>query len=68
MVNPSAEEVIGQLPKAGNVDLDDALDAAEPGFKVWSRTAPMDRARSKQGLFRLTRRIFATYRRARPCF
>lgn len=44
VVNPATEEVIGRLPHADLSDLDDALAAAEEGFKAWSRTAPRDRA------------------------
>lgn len=44
VLNPATEEEIGRLPIARRADLDDALDAAERGFKVWSRTAPRIRA------------------------
>ncbi len=44
VVNPATEEEIGRLPCAAQSDLDDALDAAVNGFRVWSRTAPRDRA------------------------
>ncbi len=44
IVNPANEDVVGRLPVAGSGDLDDALDAAAAGFKVWSQTAPKDRA------------------------
>ncbi len=44
VVNPATEEEIGRLPHAAVSDLDDALDAAERGFRIWSRTAPRDRA------------------------
>jgi succinate-semialdehyde dehydrogenase/glutarate-semialdehyde dehydrogenase len=44
VVNPATEEEIGRLPHAGQKDLDDALEAAEKGFQIWSRTAPRDRA------------------------
>ncbi len=44
VLNPATEEEIGRLPKAGRSDLDDALAAAEAGFRVWRRTAPRDRA------------------------
>ncbi len=32
------------VPHATRADLDDALAAAEQGFKVWSRTSPAKRA------------------------
>jgi len=44
VVNPATEEEIGRLPHAEISDLDDALNAAESGFRIWSRTAPRDRA------------------------
>ncbi len=43
VLNPADESVIGMLPVAGQADLDDALAAAEAGFRVWSRMAPRDR-------------------------
>ena len=44
VVNPANEQVIGRLSCAGPQDLDDALEAAAKGFRVWSQTAPKDRA------------------------
>jgi succinate-semialdehyde dehydrogenase / glutarate-semialdehyde dehydrogenase len=44
VLNPATETEIGRLPVARIADLDDALDAAERGFRVWSRTAPRLRA------------------------
>ena len=44
VVNPATEEGIGRLPCASKSDLDDALDAAEKGFRLWSRTSPRVRA------------------------
>lgn len=44
VVNPATEEVIARLPRAGTADLDDALSAAEAGFRLWRRTAPRARA------------------------
>ncbi|MDA7965314.1 NAD-dependent succinate-semialdehyde dehydrogenase [Ruegeria sp.] len=44
VVNPATEEEIGRLPCATQSDLDDALDAAQKGFQIWSRTSPRDRA------------------------
>lgn len=45
VVNPATEEEIGRLPHASESDLDDAISAAEAGFKIWSRTAPAERAK-----------------------
>lgn len=44
VVNPANEEIIGHLPVAGKTELDDALKAAQQGFKIWSRTSPRQRA------------------------
>ena len=44
VLNPATEEEIGRLPHAERRDLDDALEAAERGFRVWSRTPPVERA------------------------
>lgn len=44
VVNPATEEELGRLPCASKADLDDALEAAEKGFRIWSRTSPRDRA------------------------
>ena len=45
VVNPATEEEIGRLPYAEKSDLDDALEAAETGFRVWRQVAPVDRAK-----------------------
>ena len=55
IVNPATEEELGRLPRAGQAELDAALDAARRGFEVWSATAPRDRAdliRSAAGIMR----------------
>src|SRR5210317_1646826 len=44
VLNPATEEEIGRLPHAQKRDLDDALEAAEQGFKAWRRVAPVERA------------------------
>jgi len=44
VLNPATEEVIGQLPVARIQDLDDALEAAERGFRIWRATSPRARA------------------------
>ena len=44
VLNPATEEEIGRLPHADKSDLDDALAAAETGFRAWSKVAPVDRA------------------------
>ena len=45
IVNPSDEKQIGLLPIADQNNLDDAITAAQKGFAVWSRTAPVERRR-----------------------
>ena len=44
VLNPATEEEIGRLPHADQSDLDDALEAAEKGLKIWSATPPVERA------------------------
>lgn len=44
VINPADESVLGTVPHASRRDLDDALAAAEEGFRIWSRTAPGKRA------------------------
>lgn len=44
VLNPLDESVIGSLPVAQIADLDDALEAAEKGFRIWSRTSPRERS------------------------
>lgn len=44
VVNPADQSVIGRVPVAGTADLDDALAAAERGFRTWRRTPPAERA------------------------
>jgi succinate-semialdehyde dehydrogenase/glutarate-semialdehyde dehydrogenase len=44
VLNPATEQEIGRLPHADRSDLDDALAAAEQGFKTWRQAAPIDRA------------------------
>lgn len=45
VLNPATEEEIGRLPHADREDLDDALAAAEKGFRVWSATPAVERAK-----------------------
>ena len=44
VINPADESTLAIVPHASRTDLDDALAAAEQGFKVWSRTSPAKRA------------------------
>ncbi|MEU4892744.1 NAD-dependent succinate-semialdehyde dehydrogenase [Streptomyces sp. NPDC044780] len=38
VVNPATEEIIGTVPLATPADLDDALEAARRGFRIWRDT------------------------------
>lgn len=44
VINPADETVLGTVPMGSRSDLDDALEAAANGFRIWSRTAPRQRA------------------------
>jgi succinate-semialdehyde dehydrogenase/glutarate-semialdehyde dehydrogenase len=44
VINPADESTLATVPHATKADLDDALGAAERGFRVWSATAPAKRA------------------------
>src|ERR1700761_2407042 len=44
VLNPADESVLGTVPTASIDDLNDAIAAAERGFKVWRKTAPARRA------------------------
>ena len=41
--NPADEKAIGHVPMARRVDLDDAVTAAEDGFKIWRDWSPRAR-------------------------
>jgi succinate-semialdehyde dehydrogenase / glutarate-semialdehyde dehydrogenase len=43
VLNPADESVVGEVPVATRADLDAALEAAEAGFRVWSRVSPRAR-------------------------
>ena len=45
ILNPATAEEIGRLPVAGTADLDEALEAAERGFKVWRAVSAYERAK-----------------------
>ncbi|MES2292727.1 MAG: NAD-dependent succinate-semialdehyde dehydrogenase [Pseudomonadota bacterium] len=55
VLNPANQQTIGRHPMAGAAELELALEAAGEGLKVWSRTAPAERAallRRAAGLMR----------------
>jgi len=43
VLDPATESVIGHITDATAEDIEDALAAAECGFKVWSKVAPWER-------------------------
>jgi succinate-semialdehyde dehydrogenase / glutarate-semialdehyde dehydrogenase len=43
VINPATGEAIGSHPMATKADLDEALAAADRGFKVWRKTGALDR-------------------------
>jgi acyl-CoA reductase-like NAD-dependent aldehyde dehydrogenase len=45
VVNPSNEQVIGQVPACGAAELDQAVAAARAAFKTWSKT-PIEERRA----------------------
>ncbi len=45
VLNPATEEVVGTVAHASRADLDEALAAADNGFKVWRAVAPFERAK-----------------------
>lgn len=44
VVDPATEDEIGRLPHAAVKDLDDAIEAAVHGYRVWSKVSPAERA------------------------
>ncbi len=45
VLNPATEAVIGAVAHADHADLDEALAAADKGFRIWRHVAPFDRAK-----------------------
>lgn len=45
IMNPATGEEIGRVPKAGTADLDEALEAAERGFKAWRKVSAFERSK-----------------------
>jgi succinate-semialdehyde dehydrogenase/glutarate-semialdehyde dehydrogenase len=45
VINPATEEQIGTVAHADKADLDEALAAAEKGFRAWRAVAPFERAK-----------------------
>ena len=42
--NPSDETILGQVPKASQQDLQNALESSARGFEIWRKTPPSERA------------------------
>jgi succinate-semialdehyde dehydrogenase/glutarate-semialdehyde dehydrogenase len=45
LINPATEEAVGTAAQASRVDTEAAIAAAAEGLKLWSKTAPWDRAK-----------------------
>ena len=45
IVNPATGQVIARLAHAGSADLDEALHAADKGFKVWRKVSGFERSK-----------------------
>src|SRR6201992_1026763 len=45
VVNPATEEPVGTVAHAEKADLDEALAAAEKGFKAWRMVSPLERSK-----------------------
>jgi acyl-CoA reductase-like NAD-dependent aldehyde dehydrogenase len=44
VIDPFREEVCGRVPAGNGQDVNAAVQAAQDAFKIWSRTAPQERA------------------------
>lgn len=55
VVNPATQETIGQLPKATQQDLDQALAAAARAFETWKHSSPTVRAEILRKVAQLSR-------------
>src|SRR6201996_2626691 len=45
VINPATEENVGTVAHASRADLDEALAAAEKGFKTWRMISPYERSK-----------------------
>lgn len=55
VVNPATKEVIAELPVATQGDLDEALTAADSGFRIWRSVSAYDRAKILKAAAQLMR-------------
>ena len=53
-ISPSTEEKLAKIPLSNKSDVDKAVQAAQEGFRLWSKISPNDRAKY---LFKLARLI-----------
>ena len=44
VINPATEEVIAEVPKGNEADVDQAVEAARAAFATWSLTTPAERS------------------------
>ena len=51
-VNPATEQKLAEVAEAGEADVETAVRAAEAGFKLWSKLAPLERGKY---LYRIAR-------------
>ena len=51
-VNPATEQKLAEVADAGEADVEAAVRAAESGFKLWSKLAPLERGKY---LYRIAR-------------
>lgn len=45
IMNPATGEEIGRVPKVGKTDMDEALEAADRGFKEWRKVSAFERSK-----------------------
>ena len=55
VINPATGDTIGTAAHASVADLDEALAAADRGFRVWRATSPLDRSKVLRGAATLLR-------------
>ncbi|MBP7952137.1 MAG: aldehyde dehydrogenase family protein, partial [Sphingorhabdus sp.] len=55
VINPATGETLAMLPLVSAADLDEALVAAEAGFKIWRKTDVNERAAKLHGVAELIR-------------
>ena len=55
VLNPATQEIIAHLPVATQTDLDEALSAADAGFKTWRKVSAYDRAKVLKAAAQLMR-------------